>query len=147
VGGFQRVLAALHLAGAGDDRQLQAVADADGRAVRGLDLDDGVSGLRLGADSRQLFRRVDFRPTGGLRSRTVQVRIDTQGDGPIMVWFRNDLRLADNPALSHAAQSGRPVIPLYILDETKDVRPMGAASLWWLDKSLKALAKAWRPSG
>jgi deoxyribodipyrimidine photo-lyase len=67
------------------------------------------------------------------------VRIDTQGDGPILVWFRNDLRLADNPALSHAAQSGRPVIPLYILDQTPGVRPMGAASLWWLDKSLQAL--------
>jgi deoxyribodipyrimidine photo-lyase len=61
---------------------------------------------------------------------------------PIIVWFRKDLRLADNPALRHAADSGRPVIPLYILDETKDIRPMGAASLWWLDKSLKSLAES-----
>ncbi|WP_233206667.1 deoxyribodipyrimidine photo-lyase [Caulobacter sp. FWC2] len=61
---------------------------------------------------------------------------------PIIVWFRKDLRLADNPALRHAADSGRPVIPLYILDETKDIRPMGGASLWWLDKSLKSLAES-----
>ena len=60
----------------------------------------------------------------------------------IIVWFRNDLRLADNPALRHAEGSGRPVICLYILDETKGVRPMGAASLWWLDKSLKSLGES-----
>ncbi|MBI1408028.1 MAG: deoxyribodipyrimidine photo-lyase [Caulobacter sp.] len=54
------------------------------------------------------------------------------------MWFRQDLRLADNPALS-AAASG-PVIPVYILDETPGIRPPGGASLWWLDKSLRALA-------
>jgi len=60
---------------------------------------------------------------------------------PIVVWFRNDLRLADNPALRHAAESGRPVIALYILDQTRAVRPMGGASLWWLEKSLKSLSE------
>jgi deoxyribodipyrimidine photo-lyase len=72
--------------------------------------------------------------------RGVNVRIDQQG--PIIVWLRKDLRLADNPALAAAAATGRPVIPLYILDETPGVRPMGGASLWWLDKSLTALAAA-----
>lgn len=61
--------------------------------------------------------------------------------GAVIVWFRKDLRIADNPALRHAADSGRPVVCLYILDETPGVRPMGAASLWWLDKSLKSLAQ------
>ena len=61
---------------------------------------------------------------------------------PVVVWFRQDLRLADNPALTHAVETGRPVIPLYILDEGGQTRPMGAASLWWLDKSLRALAAA-----
>jgi len=61
--------------------------------------------------------------------------------GAVIVWFRKDLRIADNPALRHAAETGRPVICLYILDETPGVRPMGAASLWWLDKSLKSLAQ------
>lgn len=75
----------------------------------------------------------------------MQVRNDS-GDSKavsdaIIVWFRKDLRIADNPALRHAAESGRPVIPLYILDQTPDVRPMGGASLWWLDKSLKSLAR------
>lgn len=66
------------------------------------------------------------------------MRLDQQG--PILVWLRNDLRLADNPALAAAAATGRPVIPLYILDQTPGVRPMGGAALWWLDKSLAALA-------
>ncbi|HUO22169.1 MAG TPA: deoxyribodipyrimidine photo-lyase [Caulobacteraceae bacterium] len=59
---------------------------------------------------------------------------------PILLWFRQDLRLADNPALHAAAASGRPIIPLFILHEASDGRPWGAASRWWLDKSLRALA-------
>lgn len=68
---------------------------------------------------------------------------DSKADsGAVIVWFRNDLRIADNPALRHAEATGRPVICLYILDETPGVRPMGAASLWWLDKSLKSLGES-----
>ena len=59
---------------------------------------------------------------------------------PIIIWFRRDLRLCDNPALTDAVNSGQPVIPLYILDETDDLRTPGAASLWWLGKSLAQLA-------
>ena len=61
-------------------------------------------------------------------------------DAPVIVWFRRDLRLADHPALHAAARSGRPVIPLYVLDETPGVRAPGAAARWWLDRSLRALA-------
>ncbi len=59
---------------------------------------------------------------------------------PVIVWFRRDLRLSDNPALAAALNSGQPVIPLYILDETDHLRAPGAASLWWLGKSLAQLA-------
>jgi len=60
-----------------------------------------------------------------------------------IVWFRQDLRTADNPALASAARHG-PVIPLYVLDETPapDGRPLGAASRWWLHRSLKHLEEA-----
>jgi deoxyribodipyrimidine photo-lyase len=61
---------------------------------------------------------------------------------PVVIWFRRDLRLADNPALRAAAADGRPVIPLFVLDETPGIRPPGAASRWWLDKSLRALSEA-----
>lgn len=63
---------------------------------------------------------------------------------PTLVWFRQDLRLDDNPALRAAAQSG-PVVPLYIHDSTKAARDHsgnwepGEASRWWLYHSLQAL--------
>ena len=66
---------------------------------------------------------------------------------PVIVWFRNDLRLTDNPALTAAAESGQPVLCLYILDETPDFRPIGPAALWWLEKSLTSLAADLRKMG
>ena len=60
---------------------------------------------------------------------------------PVIVWFRRDLRLADNPALARAAATGRPVVPVFILDEdTPGLRPPGGAARWWLHHSLAALA-------
>ena len=59
---------------------------------------------------------------------------------PTIVWFRRDLRLADNPALEAAVRADGAVIPLYVLDETPGLRAPGAASLWWLDKSLASLS-------
>ncbi len=56
---------------------------------------------------------------------------------PSLVWFRQDLRLADNPAL-HAAAARGPVIPVYILDTVR-TRPPGGASRWWLHQSLRSL--------
>jgi deoxyribodipyrimidine photo-lyase len=59
--------------------------------------------------------------------------------GPTIVWLRQDLRLADNPALHEAADG--PVLPVFILDETTP-HPPGGASRWWLHHSLKALAQS-----
>lgn len=67
------------------------------------------------------------------------------GGSPVLVWFRQDLRLADNPAVAEAVESGRPIIPLYVLDETAP--PLGGASLWWLDKSLASLDASLRALG
>lgn len=63
---------------------------------------------------------------------------------PCLVWFRDDLRLSDHPALHAAAATGRPVICLYVLDETSrspGARPLGGAARWWLAQSLRALEK------
>lgn len=57
-----------------------------------------------------------------------------------LVWFRNDLRISDHPALAHGAEYG-PVIPVFIWDET-DPRPPGSASRWWLHHSLTHLQTA-----
>ncbi|UCG73390.1 MAG: deoxyribodipyrimidine photo-lyase [Chromatiales bacterium] len=60
---------------------------------------------------------------------------------PAILWFRNDLRLDDHPALAAALKSGRPVLPVFILDEQPGPgRPPGAASRWWLHHSLASLA-------
>ena len=59
---------------------------------------------------------------------------------PVIVWFRQDLRLTDNPALSHAAKLGKPVIFLFIRDEiSPGIRPIGSAQKWWLHHSLDSL--------
>jgi deoxyribodipyrimidine photo-lyase len=71
----------------------------------------------------------------------------TTRPAPVILWFRQDLRLADNPALDHAMRTGRPVIPVYILDDGPAVRRIGAASRWWLDGSLRALAGDLRERG
>ena len=59
---------------------------------------------------------------------------------PIIVWFRRDLRVADNPALFNAAQSGKPVIPLFVF-EAETARALGGASKVWLHHSLLRLAE------
>jgi deoxyribodipyrimidine photo-lyase len=59
---------------------------------------------------------------------------------PVIVWFRDDLRLSDHPALHAAAKSGAPVIALYVFDEaSRGMRPLGGATRWWLAQSLRAL--------
>jgi deoxyribodipyrimidine photo-lyase len=59
---------------------------------------------------------------------------------PVIVWFRQDLRLIDNPALHAAAESGHRILPVYVLDDAAAGDwAMGAASRWWLHQSLRAL--------
>jgi deoxyribodipyrimidine photo-lyase len=67
-----------------------------------------------------------------------------RSDAPCIVWFRDDLRLSDHSALHAAAGTGRPVICLYVFDETlrqPGSRPIGSAARWWLAQSLRALHK------
>jgi deoxyribodipyrimidine photo-lyase len=67
---------------------------------------------------------------------------------PLIYWFREDLRLADSPALTAAATSGRPVIACYIHDEESPGEwAPGAASRWWLHHSLHALSLSLRSLG
>jgi deoxyribodipyrimidine photo-lyase len=58
-----------------------------------------------------------------------------------IMWFRQDLRLEDNPALIAASQH-KNVLPVYILDEENIPNfKMGQASRWWLHRSLENLGK------
>ncbi len=63
----------------------------------------------------------------------------------IIVWFRRDLRLQDNPALHHALAQGDEVLPIYIYAPQEEApwQP-GYASRWWLHYSLQALDMALR---
>ena len=63
----------------------------------------------------------------------------------VIMWFRRDLRLSDHPALSAACASGRPVIPVFIHDDTVD--GLGAAPKWRLGLGLQALADSLTATG
>ena len=65
-----------------------------------------------------------------------------------VVWFRQDLRLQDNPALAAALKNGGPVLPLYILDDAGEGDwPAGGATRWWLHHSLASLDASLRERG
>ena len=75
-------------------------------------------------------------------------KTDQVDRGPSIVWFRQDLRLADNPALCMAAERGQPILPVYILDdETPGSWSPGGAARWWLHGSLTALTKELNAAG
>lgn len=60
-----------------------------------------------------------------------------------VVWFRDDLRVADNPALTAAINRGSSVLALYVLDEESPrIRPLGGAAQWWLHESLLSLEQS-----
>lgn len=61
---------------------------------------------------------------------------------PSLVWFRNDLRLDDQPAIAAAVERAEPIIPVYIWSPEEEGRwKMGAASRWWLHQSLESLSE------
>ena len=67
---------------------------------------------------------------------------------PAIVWFRDDLRLHDHPALAAAAATGKPLYCIYVLDEeSPGPRALGGASRWWLHHSLEALAASLQAIG
>ncbi|MFM2391152.1 MAG: hypothetical protein RLZZ437_2707 [Pseudomonadota bacterium] len=60
-------------------------------------------------------------------------------DAPLILWFRRDLRLSDHPMLAAAVATGRPLIPLFILDP--ETEALGAAAKWRLGLSLANFAQ------
>lgn len=68
--------------------------------------------------------------------------------GTSLLWFRQDLRVADNPALSAAVKRDGRIIPVFIWapDEEKPWEP-GGASRWWLHQSLGSLSRELRDRG
>ncbi|MDX2410754.1 MAG: deoxyribodipyrimidine photo-lyase, partial [Woeseiaceae bacterium] len=62
---------------------------------------------------------------------------------PVLLWFRRNLRLSDNAALIAAAESGRPIVSVYIVDE----QDLGESRRWWLHHSLLSLDRDLRARG
>jgi deoxyribodipyrimidine photo-lyase len=72
----------------------------------------------------------------------------SHAERPLIVWFRNDLRLTDLPALTAAAASGQPLLCCFVYDtQSAGLRSPGAASRWWLHHSLAALREQLRSLG
>jgi deoxyribodipyrimidine photo-lyase len=69
----------------------------------------------------------------------------TDPSSPILVWIRRDLRLSDNPALQAAHATGRPVIPVFILDPV--MADMGAAAEWRMGQGLSVFARTLAQAG
>ena len=65
-----------------------------------------------------------------------------------IVWFRRDLRIADNPALSAASSGHAAVLPIYVDDDGQEsARRLGGAARWWCGRSLVALDGSLRALG
>ncbi len=59
-------------------------------------------------------------------------------DAPLILWFRRDLRLSDQPMVAEAVASGRPLVALFILDP--ETEALGAAPKWRLGLSIASFA-------
>jgi deoxyribodipyrimidine photo-lyase len=65
-----------------------------------------------------------------------------------IVWFRQDLRLADNAALGAALESGMPIVPVFIFAPAEEGHwAPGGAARWWLHHSLARLDEDLRRVG
>ncbi|MBP9706138.1 MAG: deoxyribodipyrimidine photo-lyase [Oligoflexales bacterium] len=77
----------------------------------------------------------------------MSINLASNNSGTAICWFRDDLRLEDNLAVS-AASTYKHVIFIYIdSDEDSGAWPMGSASRWWLHHSLSSLQKSIRHLG
>lgn len=61
-------------------------------------------------------------------------------EAPLILWFRRDLRLTDNPMVREAAATGRPLVPVFILDP--ETERLGAAPKWRLGLAVESFAQA-----
>lgn len=67
---------------------------------------------------------------------------------PVLVWFRDDHRLSDNPALLAAVESGASILCFAVVGDTESgLRPLGGAARWWLHGSLSALNESLQQAG
>ncbi|XP_044211749.1 deoxyribodipyrimidine photo-lyase [Thunnus albacares] len=66
---------------------------------------------------------------------------------PVLLWFRRDLRLCDNPALCGSLEVGAPIIPVFIWSPEEEEGPgitvaMGGACKYWLHQALSCFCSS-----
>ena len=61
-------------------------------------------------------------------------------EAPLILWFRRDLRLSDQPMLAAAVATGRPLLPVLVLDP--ETEALGAAAKWRLGLAVEAFQRA-----
>ncbi len=54
-------------------------------------------------------------------------------------WFRQDLRLENNPSLISLSKKVDKIVPIFIFDSNQKI---GSASIWWLEKSIISLSNS-----
>lgn len=64
---------------------------------------------------------------------------------PLILWFRRDLRLGDQPMLAAAVATRRPLVPVFVLDP--ETEALGAAAKWRLGLAIAAFARALEGTG
>ncbi len=72
----------------------------------------------------------------------------SQKQESVVLWFRRDLRLADNPSLIAAVNSGKEIYPIFIYSpEEEAFANLGGACKWWLHQSLISLDNSLKQLG
>ena len=61
-------------------------------------------------------------------------------DAPLILWFRRDLRLSDQPMLAAAVATGRPLLPVFVFDP--ETEALGAAAKWRLGLAVAAFQRS-----
>ena len=88
-----------------------------------------------------VLKNVGIKETGSRKIMTKSIDKNTSPTDVSLVWFRQDLRIEDNPALLAASKLGS-ILPIFVLDKNDSDRwAIGSASKWWLHESLEALDK------
>ncbi|XP_041964697.1 deoxyribodipyrimidine photo-lyase [Alosa sapidissima] len=106
---------------------------------------DNDSQEKLDADNQSEMSRKSRRRRQ--RKRQQQLLKSPSSPRPILMWFRRDLRLLDNPALIGCLELGGPVIPLFLWNDQEEEGPgvtvaAGGACKYWLHQALVCLNQA-----
>lgn len=101
-------------------------------AIKNINKDDD---LKVAKSTRSQRRR--------LRKKQLLLK-NPSGPRPVLLWFRRDLRMWDNPALIGCLELGAPVIPVFLWNAVEEEGPgvtvaTGGASKYWLHQALVSL--------